>query len=320
MANKTSVYTLNFGEKILFGIIYGLTYLLSLLPLCVLYIIADGIYLLVYKVVGYRKKLVRKNLTDSFPDKSQKEIIDIEKKFYHFLADYVVETLKLLSVSKKEMRRRVTYSNLHYMNDAEAKGQSVTILLGHYCNWEWVTTIGMFIDKKTFGGQIYHILENKVMDKFFLILRERMGPKCVPMSEILRRRVECHRDGRVMVMGYIADQVPFWNNIHYWTDFLNHDTPVLTGAETITKRFNDRAIYLNISRPRRGYYHIDLQLLADESKNIPDWEITEAFTRALEKSIQRAPQYWLWTHNRWKRTREEWLKMVDPKTGKVLMR
>jgi KDO2-lipid IV(A) lauroyltransferase len=178
----------------------------------------------------------------------------------------------------------------------------------------------MFIDKKTFGGQIYHILENKVMDKFFLILRERMGPKCVPMSEILRRRVECHRDGRVMVMGYIADQVPFWNNIHYWTDFLNHDTPVLTGAETITKRFNDRAIYLDISRPRRGYYHIDLQLLADESKNIPDWEITEAFTRALEKSIQRAPQYWLWTHNRWKRTREEWLKMVDPKTGKVLMR
>lgn len=224
--NKTSKYSLSFMENIMYGLLYGSAYVLSLLPFRVLYFIADGIYLLVYYCVGYRKKLVRKNLKDSFPEKSESELLKIEKRFYHFLADYVVETLKLLSVNKEEMRRRVTCSNIELVNEAEDNKQSVALYLGHYCNWEWVTTIGCYLRPATFKGQIYHVLENRVSDKFFLKLRSRMGSVCIPMNEILRRRVEAHNNGQNMVIGYICDQTPFWNNIHYWTDFLHHDTPV----------------------------------------------------------------------------------------------
>jgi len=318
--NKTTVYTLTFGEKILYGLLFGVTYLLSLLPMCVLYLISDGIYALIYKCMKYRVKLVRKNLRDSFPKKSEEELMDVEKKFYRWLADYVVETLKLVSMSKKEMKKRLTISNVEKLNEAEDNGQSVAVFLGHYCNWEWVTAISLFLRPNSYGGQVYHVMENRVSDKFFLRLRQRMGSSCVAMSEILRRRVEIKRDNRVMVMGYIADQAPFWNNIHYWTTFLNHpDTPVLTGAETITKRFGDRAIYIDITRPKRGYYHLDLKLLAADSSAVPDFEITEAYTRALEESIHRNPEYWLWTHNRWKRTREQYDKMIDPETGRLKM-
>lgn len=316
--NKTTVYTLNLWEKTLYGILSSFVYLLSLLPLSVLYVIADLLYFVLYRCAGYRKKLARKNLTDSFPEKSKKEIIEIEKKFYHFIADYVVETIKLISISKKEMARRVTFNNLEVIKDGIAKGQSCSIYIGHYCNWEWITSLGLHIDSKdAFVGQVYHVLESKVSDKLFLYIRSRMDTICVAMSEILRRRLECHREGKPMVMGYISDQVPMWNNIHYWTPFLNHDTPVLTGAETITKRFNDRALYFDVSRPRRGYYTIDIKLIVADSKDVPDWEITESYFRMLEKTIQRQPEFWLWTHNRWKRTREEFNRNWVEKDGKV---
>lgn len=320
-ANKTTIYELTFIEKIIYGILLSVTYLFSLLPLCVHYVISDCLFLLVYKVVGYRKKVVHKNLTESFPDKTAEEIKEIERKFYHFLCDYTVETIKLITISEKEIKRRIVFKNIESITDRQNEGKSVSVFLGHLGNWEWIPSVGLHLDHSAFIGQVYHIMENRVSDKFFLRIRERFGLKCVAMADILRRRVECKRDGKVMIMGYIADQAPFWNNIHYWTNFLNHpDTPVLTGAETITKRFNDSAVYLDISRPKRGYYQITVKpITTGDTSDIPDFEITERFTRALEENIYRQPELWLWTHKRWKRTKEEYDKMVDPSTGRLKM-
>lgn len=312
-ANTSAHYTLNWWERLVYGLIFSIAYLFSLLPLCIHYLFSDFIYFIFYRLVGYRIKVTRMNLTASFPEKSEKEIIDIERRYYHFLADYIVETIKLMSMSRKQIKKRMTYEGFDLINDAERNGRSVSLFLGHYGNWEWITSMGLYVLPSTFGGQVYHILENRIFDKLMLYIRERLNAICVPMNEILRKRLECGKKQQPMVMGYISDQVPLWNSIHHWLPFLHHDTPVFTGAEKLTKRFNDIAVYLDISRPRRGYYHVKIvPLYEGDTRNIPDFAITDAYFKALEKTIQRQPELWLWSHNRWKRTREEWEKRRTP--------
>lgn len=308
--NKSHIYTLTFTEKILYGLLYGGSYAISLLPFWILYRLSDFCYLIAYYLVRYRRTLVRKNLAESFPEKDIKEIVRIEKRFYHWLCDYIFETIKLLSISKEEMMKRMEFRGMEHMNSAAAVNRSCAVYVGHYCNWEWVTSTQLWMSDNMIGTQVYHVLENKVFDKFFLHIRSRWKMVSIPMAETLRRVAQYHHDNQPIGVGYLSDQAPFWNNIHYWTDFLNHDTPVLTGAEKITKRFDDKVIYFDISRPKRGYYILNVIELADHSKNIPDYEITEMYFRALEQSIKRQPEFWLWTHNRWKRTREEYNKLA----------
>lgn len=308
--NKTHIYKLSAWEKLVYAILYGLSFALSLLPLPVLYVFSDFCYVIFYHVIGYRRKIVRRNLVQSFPEMKSKEIKCIERRFYRWLCDYIVETLKMISISPAEMRRRMQFRGMEHIVRAAAERRSCSVYIGHYCNWEWVTSLGLWLPEDVLGTQIYHVLENRVFDKFFLSIRSRWHTVSVPMAETLRRVAGYHRDGQSIVMGYISDQAPFWNNIHYWTKFLNHDTPVLTGAEKIAKRFDDKVLYFDISRPRRGYYVVDVVELADHSRGIPDYDVTEAYFRALERSIRRQPEFWLWTHNRWKRTREEYNRLA----------
>lgn len=298
-------------KTVLYYILFAFWFLLSLLPLRVLYLLSDLLYFLLYYCVKYRKKLVRKNLTDSFPDKSLKEITTLEKKFFHFLCDYIVETIKLLSISEKNMRKRMRFEGLGELSKSIEEGRSCSIYLGHYCNWEWITSFPLHVGKGVISGQIYHVLENEIFDRLFLYLRGRFGAESIPMAETLRRIATYRHEKKQMVIGFISDQVPFWNNIHYWTNFLNHDTPVLTGAERITRQANFAAYYTSVSRPRRGYYICEFKKLSDNPKELSEFELTEKYFRELEKDIMIAPQYWLWTHNRWKRTREEYIERYD---------
>ena len=303
--------------KLLFYIVLFVWYLLSLLPLSVLYVLSDILFVLAYYVLRYRKRLVRKNLMDSFPEKNKSEIIKIEKGFYLFLCDYIVESMKLLTMSKKNLQRRMVFKGTETVNEIIADGQSCAIYLGHYCNWEWITSLPLYVTKDAQCGQIYHPLENKDFDRLFLRLRERMGAVCIPMAETLRRIVEFKKKGKQVVIGYISDQVPYWNNIHYWTDFLHHDTPVLTGTERIAKSANHAVFYMDVKCVRRGYYECEFKLITREPKKYKDFELTEIYFRELEKTIQRDPKYWLWSHNRWKRTHEEFNRRYDPETGRV---
>ena len=304
-------------KKVLYYITYTIIWLLSLLPLWVLYGLSNMIYVLVYYVVRYRRRLVFQNMSDSFPEKTAEEIHALERRFFHWFCDYLVESIKQLTISKEQLKRRMVFKGTDIVNTIVKDGQSCAVYLGHYCNWEWVTSLPLWITPEAQCGQIYHVLENSDYDRLFLKLRQRWGAVCIPMAETLRRIIKYKQEGRQVVIGYISDQVPFWNNIHHWVDFLHHDTPVLTGTERLARQTGHAVVYLDVSRPKRGFYEAEFRLITREPKQMADFAITDEYFRLLEASIRRAPEYWLWTHNRWKRTHEEFNLRYDPETGRV---
>lgn len=316
MARAT--YTLNPIQQVCYYLAKSLVCLVSLLPLRVLYIISDACYVQLYYVIKYRRNIVRKNLKASFPTKEQAELQHIEREFYHWFCDYLVETIKLFTISKSQMRKRMRFKGVDVVHSAISNGQSVALYLGHYCNWEWVSSIPLWVSGNYAGSQVYHVLENSVMDKLLLYPRHRMGSDNVPMADVLRYIINNKRENRPVLMGFIADQVPFWNNIGHWVDFLSHpQTPILTGTEKLARRFDMACVYIDLRRIRRGYYEAEFQLMTYKPNEKPQLSISAEYFARLEYSINRQPAYWLWTHNRWKRTREEYDKMIDPETGKL---
>ena len=304
-------------KKILYVLLTGVWWLLSLLPFWVHYIISDGLYVLIYHVLGYRRKLVRKHLADSFPEKTEAERKKIEKGFYHWFCDYLAETVKLMTISEKEMKRHMVFKGTELVNEILESGQSIALYLGHYCNWEWVSTLPIWLMPKAHCGQIYHALENADFDKLFLKLRQRFHAECIPMAETLRRVAYYRQQGQPVIIGYISDQVPFWNNIHHWLNFLNHDTPVLTGTERLARKAGHAIAFLDIRRVKRGYYEGTIKLVTRDPKQTKDYELTDTYFRMLEENIRREPECYLWTHNRWKRTHEEFNLRYDEATGRV---
>lgn len=303
-------------DKVMYWILYSLVFIVSLLPFPVIYRLSDLIWAIMFicPPLRYRKKVVRKNLKEAFPEKSVKELRSIERKFYRYLLDQIFETLKLATISKEEMKKRM------YLPDEEREklmedyreGKSAIIYLGHMGNWEWVSAMTLnYLDTDYHFCQIYHPLENKAFDRLMLKLRERFGNHSVPMAQTLRYLLKLKSDGRQFIVGMIGDQAPHWRNIHYWTDFLNHKTPVFTGSEKIIRKMKVKSYYGNITRVSRGHYQINLSVISEDSTDMPEWGITEKYTRLLEKNIIETPYIWLWSHKRWKRTWEgyqDWLK------------
>ncbi|CDA76730.1 uncharacterized protein BN697_00274 [Bacteroides sp. CAG:530] len=293
---------------------FALWFIISLLPLWVFYRLSDGLYYLVYHVVRYRRRVVYANLRSSFPEKSEAEIERIAKDFYSFFCDYIVETLKLFSMGEKNIRKRMKFEGLGQVKEDFANGRSVSVYLGHYYNWEWISSLGLHLDEQC--GQIYHPLENATLDRLFLYMRGRFKAQSIKMDDTFLTILKWKKEGRKNIVGYIADQVPGYNNIHYWADFLHHDTPVFTGAERISKIMDTAVYYIDVERPRRGYYVARFIKIADSLNEHPVFFATEQYFRLLEKNIQRAPQYWLWSHKRWKRTREEFNRMFTEEERK----
>lgn len=315
--NNTSV-----TQRILYHICSTLWYVFSLLPMWWHYLVADFFYVVIYRLAHYRIKMVRKNLRDSFPEKTEDELLKIEKGFYHYFTDIIVEAFKMKSISAEEMRKRMRFVNFEPVIDSCKRGKNCGIFLGHYGNWEWISSFQLWIDP-SFGKclQLYHPLENAMMDQLINENRERFGNANIPVEQSLRHLVRYRKEGIPVLLGFIADQVPFWNNIHYWTPFLNHQkTPVFSGPERICKQFDMDCYYMNVTRLKRGYWQIEPILITKDAKNTADFEITEKYTRLLEKSIIDHPEYWLWSHNRWKRTYEEWLTVIDQETGKMIIK
>lgn len=302
----------------LYYILLGVWCLFSLLPLRIHYIISDFLFWLLYKVIGYRRRVVWKNLSASFPEKSEAELKEIERGFYHFLCDYFVETVKMMTISKKEIKRRIVYKGIKDLDEVIESGQSIALYLGHYCNWEWVTSMPLWVTPKVQCGQIYHPLENKYFDKLLLRSRQRLDALCISMQDTLREVVRYKREGQPIMIGYISDQAPNWVNIHHWVDFLNQDTPVFTGTERIVKKMNHAVFYVDMRRIKRGYYEAEFKLMTRAPKELEDFKLTDMYFDMLEKSIRRAPEFWLWSHNRWKRTRKEFNERFEVIDGKVI--
>ena len=287
-------------------------WLLSLLPLRVLYWLSDGLWVIVYYAVRYRRSLVRQQLADSFPEKSEQELRDIERRFYRLFCDYIVETIKLMSLSHEEMKRRVTFEGFETLQqEVMLRGKTLALAyLGHYGNWEWLASFSLWTIDGVGAAQIYHPLRNKSADRFFLWLRGRFGGENIPMKETLRRLLTMNRDGERRVVGFIADQSPKWEATHHWTRFLNHDTAFFIGTEQIGRKTDALIFYVRVTRPRRGYYFCRVEPVSWNPREEPEYSITDRYARLLEEQIREHPELWLWTHKRWKRTKEEWEKRM----------
>lgn len=296
--------------KITYYIAYALWYLLSLLPLWLLYFVSDLLFFPTYYLARYRRKIVRRNLTGSFPEKDLKEIVRIEKRFYHFFCDYIVETIKLFSISEEQMKRRMVFKGVDHIVSAMEKEDKnfCFVYLGHYCNWEWIASLPYWCPDDVKCGQIYHPLYNKAFDRLFLRLRNQFGGECIAMKETLRRIIEMKRAKQKCIIGFISDQAPKWNSIHHWCDFLHRETPVFIGTERIGKQVDALIYYADVKRTRRGYYLCEFKPLTHRPKEVPDYELTDRFTHLLEEMIKERPDFWLWSHKRWKRTKEEWIR------------
>ena len=303
-------------------IVYVLFYTLSLLPFRILYGMADIGYVLLYYIIRYRRGVVRKNLVTAFPEKSIDDIKTIERKFYHWFCDYFLEAIKLLSISEEELRRRFTIINSEEVEQCFQEGQDVAAILGHYCNWEWLSCVGMNLPPERETGLIYHPLRNKTFDYLFRKLRSHeQNSHVIPKKDILRYVVTKKREGVRNICGYISDQGPKWTNIHLWLPFLNHEfTPVFTGGERIMRKMNNAVFYVEMSRPKRGYYTATYKLITRDPNTLPADDITRRFFCLLEETIRQEPAFYLWSHNRWKRTKEEFDRRFQVINGKVVER
>lgn len=292
-------------KKLSIYCLFGIIWLLSLLPLSVHYILSDIMYLFVYHVIRYRRRVVWTNLTSAFPEKNERDLKQTERDFYHWFCDYIVETFKMITISSEEMRRRMVFKGTDTIDRLVSEGKSCGVMLGHYCNWEWISTLPLAVSDKCVCAEIYHPIENPDFNNIFLKIRQRFGSICIPMQETLRHIVKYHQAGESLVIGYIADQKPNWRNIHLWVNFLNHETPVFTGSERIIKRTGQAFFYGDVRRVRRGYYECEFKLIALSPQEIPNYKLTERYMHELENTIRREPAYWLWSHDRWSRTKEE---------------
>ncbi|MDD3062452.1 MAG: lysophospholipid acyltransferase family protein [Massilibacteroides sp.] len=277
----------------------------AILPLRLLYILSDILYVFVYKIIRYRVRVTRANLKASFPQKTEKERKKLERRFYQHFADYIVETIKLAHISEKEIKRRAFLNNPELIDKLMDEGHPcVIMLMGHYGNWEWFTSSSSFFrDAKIF--QIYRPLNNQAFDDLFIYLRTRFGSQGIKKNDTIREVIHLQKRKTRSCVIFISDQTPSLNNLHYWTQFLNQDSAMLTGAERIAKKFNLPVVFLDTKKTQRGHYVIDFQLITDQPKDTPDFWITEQYARRMEKCILRDPAYWLWTHKRWKHKHEQ---------------
>lgn len=305
--------------RLLYLFAYGFWYVVSLLPFWVLYLISDALYLVAGRLVRYRHRVIWNNLKSSFPEKSEQELLVIERGFYRWFCDYLVETIKLMTMSRRQLMKRMTFTGMEEFNQILSEGQSVAVYLGHLGNWEWITALPYWAPG-SLCCQLYHPLENEYFDRLFKFVRERQGALCIPMQESLRKIIRFSREGRPLVVGYISDQTPFWWNIHHWVDFLHHDTPVLTGAERIVRHTGQAFVYGDVTRVGRGHYNCEMRVIRRETRGLPDYEITDLYFKELEKSVRRQPEIYLWSHNRWKRTRERFDEYFEEVDGKVHLR
>ena len=278
---------------------------LARLPWGVLYALSDVFYFVMRYLIRYRRKVVRQNIRDSFPDETPEFRKKTEKDFYHHFCDVAVELIKLLHISNEEMKERMVFVGVDEMAKDLDTHPVAFLYLGHYCNWEWISSWLLWAPPHVHQGQLYRPMNQKTFESFFQAARTRFGAENIDKNVALRRIIELKNQGIPSAIGFIADQSPKRNSIHKWIDFLNHpETPVFTGAERIAKKVNAAIWYADIERLSRGHYKCTVRRLVEDVNNEPEHHVTELFMQALEKSIRRQPGYWLWSHKRWKRTKE----------------
>lgn len=286
------------GERLKYYLYLCLFMPLAWLPLCILYRLSDLLYVIMYRMKHYRLHVVRENLRTSFPDKSQQELLQIEKEFYHHFCDNIVETIKLLHISDKQMRRRVTVHGTEFVEDTARRNRPLVIYLGHYGNWEWVPSITLFYNEPKVSAQIYKPIHDAAFDKLMLRLRSRFHSISIPRKKAFRQLLTMRRDIGTFMVGFISDHRTNRDASKYHIDFLRHDTEFFPGGEEIGNRIDAEFLYLDVEKTGRGHYTFTLVPIVPDDTD-QDYPITRKYLKMLEATIDRAPAYWLWSHKRW---------------------
>ena len=290
-------------SKLIYWLVYGGMWLFSALPFRVLYVLSDFNYLLMYHVGRYRRKVVRENLEKSFPEKTEAERLQIERKFYRYLSDYMLEDLKLLHMSAEDLCQRMIYKNTEQYLELTEKYGGIIVMIPHYANYEWLIGMGSVMKPGDVPVQVYKPLKDKYLNELFKQIRSRFGGYNIPKHSTAREIIKLKREGKNMVVGLITDQWP--SGDRDWTTFMGQETAFLNGAERIAKIMNFPVFYCELTKTRRGYCEAEFKLMTEAPKETVEGEITDMFAHELEQTIRREPAYWLWSHKRWKFTKKK---------------
>jgi KDO2-lipid IV(A) lauroyltransferase len=285
-------------QYLLYLFFYPFLWCISILPFRILYLFSDFVYILVYRIIGYRKKTVRENLAMALPHLTKEERIGIEKKFYHHLCDLFLEMIKTMSISKAEISKRYVFTNIEVYKEIEKKEKSIALMCAHYASYEWAVSLNYHSSFKSFG--IYKQIKNPYFDKLVHSIRSRFKAHLITTKETIPTIINNSNNNILSVYGFASDQSPKENSAYHWTKFMGIEVPVHTGAEMLAKRYNMNAVFLKTKKVKRGYYEATIELLSDNVREIPNYDLTDQFLKLVEQQIYEAPEYYLWTHKRWK--------------------
>lgn len=286
---------------IVYLIAYPILWIISILPYRIFYLLSDFLYILIYHIVGYRKKVVRENITMTMPELSSQRVKEIEKRFYRHLCDIFLEMAKAMTISEEEQKKRYLITNPELLQQASQQNRSILFFCSHYANWEWMNILGKYTDYH--GYAVYKQIKNPYFDRLFKNTRSRFGATLIEMRETIRVIRANELLGNKDFYAFISDQSPMVHKSNYWHEFMGIEVPVFTGAEAIGKKFNMVPLFLKVKYVKRGYYSATFFPLLDiekDSKDLPNYQLTDRFLEEVEKQIKEAPEFYFWTHKRWK--------------------
>lgn len=295
-------------QLLIYILVFPILWLLSILPFRALYIFSDFLSFILYSIIGYRKKVVLDNLKLAFPGKPEKELLKIRRQFYTHFTDVFMEMIKSITISEDKVLKHFVFEGIDVINDLGKKGKSIVLVGSHYANWEWMVSMNNLVIHKAYA--VYTPIGNKYFDKMMLKYRTKYGGIFIKPSIARKTYEENERNGVLTLNALVSDQSPQLSRTRYWSTFLNVKVPVHVGAELIAKNLNQSVVFYEVSKVKRGYYKCTFKLLAENPNDYPDYQITDLFLREVERQIEVAPQYYFWTHKRFKHKDkfEEYLK------------
>ncbi len=279
-------------------LIYPILWFISILPFRLLYALSDFLYILMYYVFRYRKQTVIDNLRLVFPEKSDHEIKIITKKFFHHFCDMILESIKSMNISLESMKARYNFKNLDIIKEFEKQNKSIVLMCAHYGSWEWIFILQTYTTHRGYG--IYKRLQNKYFDRLIKSIRARYNSYLITTKETFSVLEDAKKNGILSMNGFASDQSPKKHKAHHWNEFMGIKVPVHTGAEMLAKKLDMPVVFFAVERKKRGYYEATFQTLAEKPTDFKDYEITDKFLKLVEAQIHEAPEYYLWTHKRWK--------------------
>lgn len=280
------------------NILFQIVLLISRLPLKIQYLFSDIVYVLAYSIIGYRKKVVRENISNSFPDRSEEELSKIEKKFYQNFSDYLAETIRSFTISSQELRVRVQHINQHVFQDAKDEGKNVILLAGHVFNWEWFNALTTIIPQDH-CYPVYRKVNSTFWEERVKSIRNSYGNQAIEAREVIRHIFRNPNDGNSAYM-FVADQTPHSSEVTYGLKFLNQRTPAFIGYDKLATRMDLAFVYCEMKKVKRGYYQVNYHRIFPDGEQFTDYEVVRKFHHLLENTIRKNPDNYLWSHRKWK--------------------